>query len=64
MTTAARQNSRMNHGTWIFDLLCFTDAVASASGTIQSARASYTVVAITSASSPSREAAPTTELVS
>src|SRR5207342_1076381 len=60
----AKQNKKMNHGIVTFDLLCLNAAVASASGTIHNARASFTVVAVTSASFPYREAAPTTELVS
>ena len=39
-------------------------AVANARGTIQRARANFTVVAITSAGAPYFVAAPTTELVS
>src|SRR3954462_1485663 len=54
----------MNQGHWIFVLLRFTAAVAMHSGTIHSARANLTVVAITVAASPYLCAAPTTELVS
>jgi len=45
-------------------LAASANSVASASGTIHSARASFTVVPITSASLPYFAAAPTTELVS
>ena len=46
------------------NLLRFAAAVSSASGTIHSARASFTVVPITKACGPYLLAAPTTELVS
>src|SRR5271155_74793 len=48
----------------ILDLLRLIAAVASASGTIQSARANFTVVPMTRACEPYLAAAPTTELVS
>src|SRR3954468_781306 len=54
----------MNQGHWIFALLCLNAAVAMQRGTIQSARANFTVVAITVAASPYLCEAPTTELVS
>ena len=55
----------MNHGHVTFaERLRNANAVPSVSGTIQSARVSFTVVAICNASAPYAEAAPTTELVS
>src|SRR6267154_5704335 len=54
----------MNHGHCTLALLRFTAAVTMHNGTIQRARASFTVVAITVAVSPYLCAAPTTELVS
>jgi len=62
--TAARQKNRINQGSLTLELLRFTAAVISARGTIQSARASFTVVPTINAVAPYFEAAPTTELVS
>ena len=54
----------MNHGQWTFALLLVSIAVAITSGTIHSARASFTVVPTASAVGPYFAPAPTTELVS
>ena len=54
----------MNHGHWILAFARRAMAVATESGTIQSARANFTMVATASASTPYFAAAPTTELVS
>jgi hypothetical protein len=55
----------MNQGIVNFaDFRLKKNAVASVTGTIHSARVSFTVVAIWSASAPYFAAAPTTELVS
>ena len=62
--TAAKQKYRMNHGQFTFAWLFFSIAVAIASGTIHSARASFTVVPTARAVGPYFAAAPTTELVS
>src|SRR5579862_4673486 len=63
-SSAARQKNKMNHGHWIFALVFKTIAVTTDSGTIHSARASFTVVPTASASAPYFAVAPTTELVS
>ena len=54
----------MNHGHLIRVLLPLTEAVLIDSGTIQSARASFTVVPTARATAPYFADAPTTELVS
>src|SRR5664279_682320 len=54
----------MNHGHWMRVLLPLTAAVAIDKGTIQSARASFTVVPTANATAPYLAEAPTTELVS
>src|SRR6266852_4297706 len=64
LRTAARQKKRMNHGSCTRDLLCLIAAVASARGTIQRARASFTVVPTTRACVPYLAGTLTTELVS
>src|SRR5665213_3265075 len=61
---AAKQKYRMNHGQLILVLLFFNIAAVMASGTIQSARVSLTVVPTASAVGPYLALAPTTELVS
>src|ERR1700682_2644993 len=61
---AAKQKNNTNQGNGTRVLLLFSAAVTSARGTIQSARASFTVVPITSACAPYLAVAPTTELVS
>src|SRR4051812_37743892 len=63
-TIVATTNQRMNQGMVIFAVRLKKNAVASVRGTIQSARVSFTVVAIASASATYFDAAPTTELVS
>ena len=62
--SAARQNSPINHGHFIFVFAPQATAAPAANGTIHNARASFTVVPITSATAPYLAAAPTTELVS
>src|ERR1700730_3505958 len=62
--TAARTKNAMNQGKWRRERLGLIAAVARASGTIQRARASFTVVPITKAWGPYFVVAPTTELVS
>ncbi len=75
LASAARTKSPMNQGNWMWGRLpplagtfwkrlCLMAAVASAKGTIQRARASFTVVPMTRACAPYFVAAPTTELVS
>src|SRR5664279_668543 len=54
----------INHGHWMRVLLPTFMAVATVTGTIHRARASFTVVPIASAGSPYFAQAPTTELVS
>src|SRR6516225_3087977 len=54
----------MNHGHWMRVLLPILTAVATVTGTIHSARASFTVVPTTRAAMPYFAHAPTTELVS
>src|ERR1039458_5181432 len=54
----------MNHGHWMRVLLPLTAAVPIDKGTIQSARASFTVVPTANATAPYLAEAPTTELVS
>src|SRR5665213_4241313 len=61
---AAKQKYRMNHGQLILVLLFFNIAAVMASGTIQSARGSLTVVPTARAVGPYLALAPTTELVS
>jgi len=64
LATAAKQKNKINQGQrmWLFER--FRAAAPIATGTIQSARVSFTVVPTTSATGPYRAVAPTTELVS
>lgn len=69
LTIVASKKRRMNHGIAIFalappSLRRYIIIKNSATGAIHNARASFTVVAISSASCPYAAAAPTTELVS
>src|SRR6202167_1097721 len=64
LATAAKQKNKINQGQRMRLFERFRAAAPIATGTIHSARVSFTVVPTTSATGPYRAAAPTTELVS